>query len=246
MMVQVRLAVIPALALIASCSSDVDVPTGGGGPGGAGPGSTGSQITGAQSANQSTGAQPSTSTSGTSGPTSTSGTMSTGSSSGSVMTTSTGGMVTCDSATPCQDCVATSCADVWCDCTEDMECGALFTCWSSCMDETCTQACLQQYPNAISKAILVTNCASGPCAMACPQSGEPLEPCGECLYTSCDAEMNACLSNPDCSGLWACFIDCGQFDLTCQQDCYAAFPTGAEPLEDVFGCADMECQMVCN
>ena len=248
-MIQHRLAVIPALALlVASCSSDVEVPDGGGGQGGAGPGATGSQTTGSPTGNQSTGSQPSgtTDATGTTGSVTTTGTMSTGSSSGSVMTTSTGGMVTCDSATPCQDCVATTCADVWCDCTADMECAAIFACFQGCTDQMCNQGCLQQYPNAISKAILVTNCGAGPCAMACPQAGEPLMPCGECLYTSCDTQMNACVSNPDCTGLWACFIDCGQFDLTCQQGCYATYPTGAEPLEDVFSCADMECPMVCN
>lgn len=250
MILRLALLSLAASGVLCACGSDVDIPTGGGDPGGGGPGgtaqTTGSIASGTQSAgSQSSGSQSTGSTGSQSSGTQSTGSMTSGSMSSGTGSTSTGQMV-CASQTPCQDCVATACADVWCECTQSMECGALFQCWQGCSDQACSQSCMQQYPDAISNAILVSNCGATACAMSCPQAGDPLMPCGECLYTSCDSEMNACLSTPDCTGLWTCFSNCGQFDLTCQQGCYDTYPGGAQPLEDVFNCAQAECEMVCN
>lgn len=247
-----RFAVLAAAGILvtASCSSDVEIPLGGGGAGGAGSGAgtttgqgSGTAPSGSQSSGtQSTGSQSSGSQSSGS---QTSGSQSSGSMSSGSGSTSSGQLV-CASASPCQACVASACPEAWCECTESTACGALFACWQTCSDQACSQACLEQFPDAISNAILVSSCGAGPCEASCPGAGEPLSPCEECLYTSCDAEMNACLSTPDCTGLWSCFAACGSFDLTCQQDCYAAFPAGAQPLEDVFACAELGCPMICN
>ncbi len=140
-----------------------------------------------------------------------------------------------------------ACPDYWCNCVGNPDCSALFQCFQGCsMDPDCSQGCLQQFPNGISDAVLITDCAADPCGDFCPNAGDPISECEECLYNGCTAEMNACVSQPDCTGLWQCIGNCPQFDLTCQQDCYASFPTGAEPLEDLFACGEPACGDVCN
>ncbi len=213
-----------------ACSSEVDVPTGAGGsaggaPVGAGPVS-GSGATGG------TGALSAGSTSTSSGVTATG-------------STATGAMI-CPSQSPCGACVSMACPEVWCACGENSECGALFLCFQGCADDACTQACLGSHPDGIADAVLVTGCATDPCGASCPMAMNPISPCEECLYTSCEDEMNACVSNPECTGLWACFGMCAQFDLTCQQACYDTYPDGVAPLEDVFNCGGPACSDPCQ
>jgi hypothetical protein len=114
------------------------------------------------------------------------------------------------------------------------------------MDQTCVQTCLSTYPDGISDAVLVGGCAADPCGPSCPMAGDDLSPCEECLYTSCSDEMNACLSNPECTLLWQCFGGCAQFDLVCQQSCYDMHGGGVMDLQAVFMCADPACGDLCN
>jgi hypothetical protein len=158
-----------------------------------------------------------------------------------------GSVAICAAPGPCGACVALACPEVWCACVDDPECGALFACSDACgTDEACRQACLAEHPDGISDVVLVSGCAAESCPDECPQTGDGLSDCEECLYTSCDAVMNTCLSQPACLGLFQCLTGCPDLDLSCQQGCYASFGDGAESLEAVLVCAQGECPDVCE
>ncbi len=147
----------------------------------------------------------------------------------------------------CTECVAEACPADWCGCANSMDCLALFSCTDGCNgDEACNQMCITQHQDGVSAAILVSACAGGPCDASCPQGGDELDPCEECLYQSCDDEMNACLAVPACLDLWDCLKACAQLDLTCQQNCYASFGAGVAPLQAVVDCATAVCDPVCG
>jgi hypothetical protein len=155
--------------------------------------------------------------------------------------------VCADFGTECTQCVAVACPADWCGCAESMECLAIFGCFDECQgDPDCNQGCFQQHQDGASAAILVSSCAGGPCAASCPEGGEPLEPCGQCILQSCDDATNACFAAPPCFELWTCLIECADLDLTCQQGCYDDFGDGARTLEAVLDCTVVECPDVCN
>jgi hypothetical protein len=154
--------------------------------------------------------------------------------------------IVCASDSACTGCVANACPEAWCGCTEEPECGALFGCFQQCGgSEPCNQECLSLHAAGISSVLLVSDCASTQCASDCPMADTTLTPCERCLYTDCSAEMNACLSTPDCLGLLECLQGCSGGQLTCQQQCYGQFPTGAMPLEAVIGCSESQCPTDC-
>lgn len=158
-----------------------------------------------------------------------------------------GGVAICAAPGPCGACVALACPEVWCGCVDDPECGALFACGNACgTDEACRQACLAEHPEGISDVVLVTGCAAESCPDDCPTTGDGLSDCEQCLYTDCDAQMNACLSQPACLGLFQCLTACPDLDLSCQQGCYAEYGEGAEALEAVLVCSQSACPDVCE
>ncbi|MBK6513021.1 MAG: hypothetical protein IPM79_07765 [Polyangiaceae bacterium] len=156
----------------------------------------------------------------------------------------------CDAPGPCGACVAQACPDVWCDCVNNQQCLPLFGCTAQCPDgpdyQACVQDCMAAYPEGISAVVLAADCAAGPCQGSCPQAGEPISPCEECLYSTCPDAMNACLSNSECLAVWSCLNDCPPNELSCHQGCYNAFPGGIEALEDVIDCSQVACEPVCN
>lgn len=161
--------------------------------------------------------------------------------------TTTGEPICQDFGTPCTECVSVACPAEWCGCANNMDCLALFSCVDGCNgDEACNQTCLTMHQDGASAAILVSACAGGPCDASCPQGGDELEPCEQCLYQGCDDEMNACLAEPDCLDLWDCLKTCPQLDLPCQQGCYDDFGDGVEPLQAVIDCSQSTCDGVCG
>ncbi len=147
----------------------------------------------------------------------------------------------------CTECVSFECPDHWCACAATSDCPELFACTNACgNDEACNQQCLVDHQPGISAAFLVSSCAGGPCAASCPQGGETLDPCSECIFQSCDDEMNACLVEPDCLDLWNCLGECPQLGLSCQQDCYDTFSDGVDELELVLDCTVAACNPQCG
>lgn len=161
-----------------------------------------------------------------------------------------GSVEICAAQGVCGDCVAQACPEVWCDCVNNEQCLPLFGCTAQCPGgaghQACVQECMASYPDGISAVVLAADCAAGPCEASCPQAGEPINDCEECLYSSCPSAMNACLSNPQCLSLWSCLGGCAPNELSCHQACYNAFPEGVEALEDVIDCGAGPCEPVCN
>jgi hypothetical protein len=149
---------------------------------------------------------------------------------------------------PCTGCISTQCPDHWCGCANNPECLALFSCASMCpaMDTACYQGCYSLHPTGIADASLVSGCAGTTCDASCGWGNQDFNDCQQCIFEDCSAEVNACFGQPDCLGLWTCLQDCEPLELTCQQDCYNAWPSGAPPLQDLLGCVVDLCDTVCN
>lgn len=154
------------------------------------------------------------------------------------------GMPLCD-AFPgqCSQCVANECGQTWCSCTENQECITLLGCFGNCMTEECYQECMAAHPDGAADAFNVLACPS--CTDLCG-GAQPADPCTQCLYTDCEEELNACVGEPDCVPLWNCLIECPQGGLTCQNNCYDAFPDGIQTLETMFNCTSNECVGECQ
>ena len=168
------------------------------------------------------------------------------SSDGSGPTGAGGASQVCPSfGTACTDCLADACPDTWCSCYENMECLALFQCSGDCGgDQACQQACLTAHEGGISDALLVSDCAGSTCDGAC-EWGNDVPPCTECIYDSCEDQMNACLAQPACLLLFNCLTDCGPVNLTCQEQCYDDFGDGTALLQEVLECSIAECDQAC-
>ena len=102
------------------------------------------------------------------------------------------------------------------------------------------------YPDGISAALLVSGCAGTTCEAACGWGDPDFDPCAECVYTDCAAEMNACLAMPACSQLYDCLDACPPLDLACQQGCYQSYGGGVPALQALLECADASCQSLCE
>jgi hypothetical protein len=243
MQVERALAMLMVLSLGAGCGRSVQENDGQGGSGGAGSSSTvsagkgtSSQSTGSQSTgSQSTGSQ-------------STGSQSTGSqSTGATMTTGTGTMMCPGLGDACTGCMSGGCADVWCGCANNSDCLPIFQCWNACMpgDQACIQDCMVLHDDAVSAALLVSNCAAGACDGSC-NWGHAIPPCTECIYTDCSTVMNECFVDAECVPLLDCIDGCPPMSVQCQQQCYAAHGAGVDPLQAVIDCADMACGSLCN
>jgi hypothetical protein len=200
------------------------------GDGSFGGGSSGSSPTTATSTGQST--------SGGSG-------SSTSDASSSVSSGSGGGTATCtDLGDPCTTCELAECAEVYCDCYDNVECGALSACVANCGGTAdCYQGCATEHPEGISGGALLTHCAGTVCTDACP-GYVPLAPCQECLYTRCQGAMNTCVANPECTLLLYCLDAC--VDPDCTNDCYFEYPDGTGDAGPVGTCLQDECPVECG
>lgn len=145
----------------------------------------------------------------------------------------------------CTECELANCPTEYCDCFQNDECVALAQCAITCPpgDVECYQPCWTASPGGISDAALLTHCAGTVCAASCP-GFVPLEPCQECLYTSCDAEMNACMSNPDCTALLLCLDACTA--PGCENQCYNEHPGGLADAGPVGTCLQSACAAQCG
>jgi hypothetical protein len=243
-----RLEIFPAVALglLIACGANVDVLDGDGGADGTGNANGGASAQGGQgnsgqgNSAQGGAGQGASAQGGDGGGANPSG------SGGSSST----GMVVCDAQGPCGQCVAEACPDLWCNCVSNGDCLDLYGCTFQCPEgqgnDECLQDCLTAFPDGISDAILVNDCAAGPCESQCPQAGDELSPCEECMYSTCPDAMNTCLANPECLDLFACLSACDPNDLSCHQGCYNQYPDGIEDLEDVIDCTSGPCADPCG
>jgi hypothetical protein len=103
---------------------------------------------------------------------------------------------------------------------------------------------MTNHPAGVSAAVLLNSCASSVCP-GCQQGWEPLDPCTECIFTSCDDAMNACYALPACIGLWTCLGECSPLNLSCQQGCYNSYGAGVSTLQTALECTESQCPS-CN
>jgi hypothetical protein len=218
---------LAAAATAAACGSSEDSIFGG--PGGTGAGT--SATTGGQGGDGGNGGAATTSAS-------TSTTSST--------TSSTGTGTTCDDlGDPCTLCESTECADIYCNCYNNAQCGQLYECLLPCApdDQDCQQACYTAHEDGISDGALLVHCAATVCATACP-GYVPLMPCEECLFTECEAQMNTCGANPDCVALLGCLAECNT--PGCENGCYALHAGGLGDAGPVGDCLQAGCAAACQ
>jgi hypothetical protein len=161
-------------------------------------------------------------------------------------TSGSGGGPTCDDlGDACTACEATECADIYCNCYGNAQCGLLYQCLLPCApdDLACQQACWTAHEDGVSDGALLVHCAATACATACP-GYTPLTPCQECLFTECEPQMNTCYANPDCITLLACLDECTT--PGCENGCYALYPDGLGDAGPVGDCLQASCAAACQ
>jgi hypothetical protein len=147
----------------------------------------------------------------------------------------------------CTTCVSNACNPIYCGCYGTADCPPLVDCAARCAqnDAACLQACWSMYPNGISDAFLAADCATQSCSGVCPSTGVLLSTCNRCLFTSCESEMNACLSVTECSRLVGCLGFCGANNPSCTSFCYAQYPQAASLGQAVERCGGARCPTEC-
>jgi len=146
---------------------------------------------------------------------------------------------------PCTVCEAKSCTAEYCKCYGNAACVQLAQCDVPCApnDLACHQACWTANVGGISDGALLVDCAAKQCDQGCPGL-TPLTPCQKCLYQTCPAPMNLCVSNPECTLLLYCMASCT--DPGCLQDCYAQHPDGTADAAPVTDCVEQGCAPSCS
>jgi len=144
----------------------------------------------------------------------------------------------------CTTCESASCSKAYCDCYKDPECVLMAQCLGKCAngDVACKQPCWTAHPSAISEGALLLDCAGTTCTKGCPGYA-PIGACLVCLYTSCQPEMNTCISNPDCTQLLTCVVACTT--PSCETSCYQQYPKGAAGAGPVANCLQGHCASAC-
>jgi hypothetical protein len=105
--------------------------------------------------------------------------------------TVTGGSVACN------QCAESGCCTEISTCEGDATCANLLGCEDACTangaSASCSAACTDQYPTAVSQLQQITSCISSRCTAACNQSG---------VGDPCTSGAPACVAGLACNGLW--------------------------------------------
>ncbi|MBI4701060.1 MAG: hypothetical protein HY744_07870 [Deltaproteobacteria bacterium] len=146
---------------------------------------------------------------------------------------------------PCTECLAEKCQDLWCACYGETACAKLLACVQSCgpEDQGCGQGCLGANAEGASDFFLLIDCSATACHAGCPES-KPLNPCEKCVYTECSAQMETCLGNPECMAIFQCTDQCGG-QPGCGKKCMDEHPGGAQDAFHVHQCVQAECPGKC-
>jgi hypothetical protein len=72
-----------------------------------------------------------------------------------------------------------------------------------------------------------------------------LDPCNQCLFTSCAAVMNACVADPACTAYFKCDGACGA-DAACSNACKSTYASGLMHASEVSACAVVSCSSTCH
>jgi len=164
-------------------------------------------------------------------------------------TTGQGGAaaVCVDFGDACTACEVEACEESYCACYGEADCGLYAQCTFACPDGDldCYQGCNSQYPAAITKAVLLNDCAAAACPVACQDYPLlTLDGCERCSYERCEPTMNACLAKPACTALLACLGGCSS--SSCQDQCYAEHPAALPEGYAVGTCIQQQCGAECG
>ena len=142
----------------------------------------------------------------------------------------------------CAQCLYDTCNEAFCDCAGEPECLDLLFCLEVCApaDVACRKECYTAHESGISAAALLGDCGAGSCQGDCPITLE-LDACEECLYSSCETQMNTCVANPECYEILACISQCAPIDVGCPGVCVGLHPFGAGDAGAVSQCVDTSC-----
>lgn len=135
---------------------------------------------------------------------------------------------------------------LYCPCYADQDCAAIVACFNQCgaNNPPCQQNCMSAHPDHISEAFILGDCAAGSCAQECP-GVITLDPCSMCLFTSCPAQMNTCLSDPECAALAECALMCAGNQI-CIFGCGQQHPNGQAKALGALQCMNSSCSAECN
>ncbi len=144
----------------------------------------------------------------------------------------------------CETCIDASCSAPIEACESDAECLALLNCLEPCLDQTCADQCLATH--AAGKSLLDTAdaCVASTCANECGSGSQAADPCETCVDAKCAAQLSACTSDPQCSGLWNCYDQCP--DDACAIQCETTFAAGLFKSDAVDMCAEQQCPTECG
>jgi hypothetical protein len=174
-------------------------------------------------------------------------------------------------------CFAEKCASEINTCKADPECPAFLSCLDACpVDATgdADPACVALCPTGMGSQSMMaaaavddcrTNGAGAVCLactspqpeytspvlnQTCPDPSMETNVCFKCEDEKCCDTYVACKNNPECDALVKnCLALCAAGDLSCEKDCVAQHPAGADDLGARFACMRVRCfaeQLMCD
>jgi hypothetical protein len=156
----------------------------------------------------------------------------------------------------CTDCLHANCCPQKNVCGLDSECVALIQCGSqpSCASGPCWQKCIQDHPTGYPDEEIYGACLSKNCnpecfqdpGSACGFTPSLVEACSTCLNAACCNEIYDASQDPEFWALGQCWQACASGDTTCQNACYAQFPSGYQKETAWVGCGSANCATECG
>jgi hypothetical protein len=146
----------------------------------------------------------------------------------------------------CTPCLFNQCNTLYCECFDNPACLGLALCFQQCGpgNPGCQQTCVENNSDGITDAFLLGDCGNASCG-SCP-AFPPLTPCSECLFQSCETQMNDCLADAQCSAAVTCVEQCGGPTPQCIAQCNPQDPNSQLLAADVVQCGGPACSNVCN
>jgi len=149
----------------------------------------------------------------------------------------------------CDNCWHTACATECDSAMADPYLNDLLTCYSSCYDLACSDACDAQYPATAATLVSINTCINGNCATECEPDPCTLTldqggPCDACWHASCATECGSALAEPTLNELLICYNGCS--NQTCSDACDAQYPAAVAALTPLMTCIETTCVSECQ
>jgi hypothetical protein len=165
----------------------------------------------------------------------------------------------------CLECVNSDCAGDRCEaelegCIGDAACLDANSCYNACAetDWGCRYRCLLEFLPGVEKLFAWNDCLfceADTCEATCTVAGQcpQPDPCYQCMYSekalaACKPQWEACVAEPDCLDIEACWAECPANDVNCVNDCHTVNATGSTEYSDLWQCiqcTEPACADVC-